>query len=1071
MPRGYNEDELVQATVADYFRDSLGWRVVYAWDAERRDRSLLGRSEDAEVVLIPALKAALRRLNPGAPEDAVAAAVAQLTAPSTGRSLVQVNRDLWKLVRDGVPVEARTPAGYKPMRLRVLDFDDTPGANDFLLVRELCVQGPVSARRADMVGFVNGLPLLFVECKGPHRDLRLAYDNNYLDYRGPLDGIVPGTIPQLFQHNAVVVLTNGKRAVYGSLTSDYKAFATWKRAREADEPREDVPTFLDGVCSRKGLLDLFENFTVFDEKKGRVRKVVGRNHQVLGVNAAVENVRRRVALEGRLGTFWHTQGSGKSYSMVFFAEKVHRRIGGFTFLVVTDRQELDNQIVETFAGVGVIDPKEAHAPSIAGLRERLTTGNRRYVFTLIQKFQDAGTLPWNESGDVIVMSDEAHRTQYGRFAETMRRVLPRASFIGFTGTPLMTSDADQLTARIFGPHVSTYNFQQAVVDAATVPLQYDNRGEKLKLVTPDLDDAILDVIERHDLDSNQRAKLDRELGRDYPVLTAPERLDTIAADLVAHVVRRWEAALAGEDERRPPEKAMLVCIDKLTCVRMYDRIEREWDAAVAKVEARCGAATDPAELRRLERLREWMYETERRVVVSEAQNELEDFAREGLDIAPHRKEMKGRDLEKEFKDPEHPFRLVIVCAMWLTGFDVPSLSTLYIDKPMKGHTLMQAIARVNRVWDDSKDAGYLIDYNVLLKALREALARYAAGGGGEPPKPEDWEAAARALREAVAEEVAHLAACGFEIARLIAARGFERLRLLDGDVEGSAVNAVCRDARSRAQFEVLAREVFRRRRALLDHPELIEPVRDEADAIDAIYKQLQENRESADISAVLREIQGVVSASIAHAERRRVPGADSGKLYDISTIDFEKLKREFAKSPRKQAQLLTLADAVQKQIDRMIHENPTRGEWTKRFEEILAAYNRETDRVTIEKTFEELVKFVGGLADEDQRHVREGLEPDQLAVFDLIVRTKGELDARSRERVKLAAASVLDAVKAEIARIDRWREKEDTRDRVRGIIRDRLWDAAQGLPEAFDGDAIEAAAEAVFQHVFERWAA
>ena len=417
--------------------------------------------------------------------------------------------------------------------------------------------------------------------------------------------------------------------------------------------------------------------------------------------------------------FWHTQGSGKSYSMAFFAEKVRRKLeGNFTFLLMTDRNDLDSQIYRTFVGCDVADDQTPRAASGDDL-ERLLSENHRYVFSLIHKFnKDVNPKePYSERDDIIVISDEAHRTQAGRLARNVRNALPNAAFIGFTGTPLFKQD--ELTKRIFGGYVSRYDFKRSEEDGATVKLVYENRGEKLGVARLDLNDQIASKIEEAELGPDQEALLEKLLGKDYEVITADERLDKIAEDFVDHCATRWESG-----------KSMMVCIDKITCARMLLLIQSRWRAKAAEVRAAAGATRAEAEtvddevvraalVEEADELRAqaaWLDETIVEIIISEAQNEVKDFKKWGFDIVPHRALMKqgfetadGKrvDVETAFKNPKHPFRVAIVCAMWMTGFDVECLSTLYIDKPMKAHTLMQAIARANRVYP-GKDFGLIV---------------------------------------------------------------------------------------------------------------------------------------------------------------------------------------------------------------------------------------------------------------------------------------------------------------------------------------------------------------------------
>ncbi len=594
------------------------------------------------------------------------------------------------------------------------------------------MRGDLYRRRADIVGFVNGLPLLFIECKNIHRNLKTAFERNFADYKD--------TIPHLFHHNAIVMFGNGEEAKIGSITSKWEHFHEWKRLAEEEPGVVDMETLLNGVCDQRNFLDLIENFILFDESSGNPLKILAKNHQFLGVNRALQAVRERGERQGKLGVFWHTQGAGKSYSMALFTRKVHRKLGGnFTFLVLTDREDLDSQIYKTFAGCGIVDhDKEPCRASGGDHLGQLLTEHKAYIFSLIQKFNQIvdPNKGYTQRDDIIVITDEAHRTQYGTLALNMRNALPHASYIGFTGTPLFKDD--EITRRVFGGYVSTYDFQRAVEDNATVPLYYDARGDKLGVAIGDLNERIaekLDELETEitaNIDVEQR--LEKELKRDYHIITADKRLDQVARDFVHHYSTAWETG-----------KAMLVCIDKVTCVKMHGLITKYWDERVADLERLPAAADEQEEIYRIRQI-SWMKETRAAVVVSEEQGEVDKFQKWGLDIKPHRKlikegmdlpeslrrkpefrNMQRMELDEAFKQEEHPFRIAVVCAMWLTGFDVPCLSTLYLDKPLKAHTLMQAIARANRV-HEGKNNGLIVDYCGILKQLRKALATFAGAG-------------------------------------------------------------------------------------------------------------------------------------------------------------------------------------------------------------------------------------------------------------------------------------------------------------------------------------------------------
>jgi type I restriction enzyme R subunit len=773
---------------------------------------------------------------------------------------------------------------------------------------------------------------------------------------------------------------------------------------------------------------------------------------------------------GRLGVFWHTQGSGKSYSMAFFAEKVRRVVpGNFTFVIMTDREDLDDQIWRTFIGCGVADEQTPRASSGAALREILQQ-NHRFVFSLIHKFNQEVKEPYSERDDIIVMSDEAHRTQAGKFARNMRLALPNASFIGFTGTPLFKHD--HLTRRIFGGYVSRYDFKRSEEDQSTVKLVYENRGEKLGIARIDLNDRIAEKIEQADLDPDQVALLEKLLGKDYEVITADDRLDKLADDFVEHCATHWETG-----------KSMLVCIDKITCARMFQRIKPRWQtkleqikALISQKEAELATVSD-ADAREhrvtsLEQLRgqaQWMESTIIGIIISEAQNEVRDFQRWGFDIIPHRLVMKqgfqtpdGKRVavEDAFKNPQHTFRIAIVCAMWLTGFDVECLSTLYIDKPMKAHTLMQAIARANRVYPD-KDCGVIVDYNGMLKSLREALAQYALGDDGDSGDAGDIvapiEELVKALVQAIETAENHLKGLGFDPVRLVATKGFDRIQALR-----DAVDALYTSDEAKRRFEIMARQVFIRFKALLMEPSAFAYAY-RHDNIEAIYKKLEEKRDTADVTDVLKELHKIVNEAI----RAQEPGEDhaEGLSVDLSQIDFARLRDEFVhKVQRKHAALQDIRDVVEQKLQQMLARNPMRMDYYKRYQEIIADYNREKDRVTVEETFVRLVELAHSLDAEQRRAAEEGLSEDEYALFQMLF--KDNISQADRDKLKQASQSLLASLRELLTPMYDWTKNTSTQAEVKVFILDTLW---QSLPRPpFTEQDTETLASRVYDYVWQR---
>lgn len=1055
-----NEDILVQQTTADYFCNNLKWDSVYAYNDETfGPDSLLGRESDQEVVLVRDLREAITRLNDNLPEVAVEQAIDILTEIKSSQSIIDANREMYQLIRDGVPVKFRNENGEEISdRVKVIDFEDTT-RNRFLIVREMWVQGEVYRRRPDIIGFVNGLPLLFIECKNVHKNLRDAYEQNYKDYRD--------VIPHIFTHNAVIMLANGIDAKIGSISSEYGHFYDWKRLAEEERGVVDMETLLKGVCSRVNFLDIFENFTMFDTSLGKLIKILARNHQFLGVNRTLDQVVHKDEHQGKLGVFWHTQGSGKSYSMVFLTKKIHRKLGAnYTFLICTDREDLDKQIYNTFAGCGLVNNDIDQCRPASG-RELITMleEHKKYVFTLVQKFNQeipAGT-SITERNDIIVITDEAHRSQYGQFALNMRNAMPKASFLGFTGTPLFTND--EITKQVFGEYVSTYDFKRAIEDNATVPLFFDARGERLSVVTDDINEKMAEALDEFDIsDVDMQQRLERDLQREYHILTAEQRLQTVARDFVDHYSTNWETG-----------KAMFVCIDKITAVRMYDMAKKLWaekiDSLLHELERLTGAdLVDPDEIEYRQRQLVWMKETQMAVVISEEQNEVARFRNWNIDIVPHRQLLKkgfvqsdgkSLDVESAFKKDEHPFRVAFVCAMWLTGFDVPSLATLYLDKPLKAHTLMQAIARANRV-KEGKNNGLIVDYIGILKNLRQALATYAGtqdgghGGGGIDVDPgKSAEELLVELKESIGGVKTFFGETEAVFSDIHNKTGFER----------NGAIAVCKNVvnlndTTRKHFEIMARDVFKKFKSCLTLQGVHE-YRNDYKAINLIYKSLENDRERADISAIIQRLHLVADQSVEVTLNKD----NKERIFDISKIDFDRLRKEFEAQPHKNTVVQDLKTAIEQRLHILMSRNPMRADYQKRYEEIVKEYNEEQDSSNIERTFNALTEYVRSLNHEETRATREGVDEETLTVLDLLV--KKQMSEDDVIKIKKVADGLLEHVKNRIREYHNWKEQEGSRDSIKQTIRDYLYADATGLPitNYSEGDVVKLADD-VYKHVY-----
>ena len=725
--------------------------------------------------------------------------------------------------------------------------------------------------------------------------------------------------------------------------------------------------------------------------------------------------------------------------MLFLAAKIRRKFSGSpTIIILTDRDELNKQISDTFENCGLLGQSKA-AKFIATSGEDLVgklKGNPSFIFTLIQKFNDPNPTPIYPDHDIILMSDEAHRTQNGIFADNMMKMLPTAARIGFTGTPLLSSD--NITARTFGGYVSVYDFKRAVEDGATVPLYYENRGEKiLDLNNPEITDRILDAIERADISDDQQEKLEAEFAKEIHLLTAEPRLRAIAKDFASHYSDLWTSG-----------KAMFVCLNKVTCVRMYNYVQEYWQQQIEALKAQLRTATQQ-EAQELNRKLTWMQETEMAVVISQEQNEINKF---------HRAKMEKRELDEEFKDDSSPLRVVFVCAMWLTGFDVKCLSCLYLDKPLKAHTLMQTIARANRV-NEGKSNGLIIDYIGIVKALRKALADYTAnanGHGGDDPTVDKQKLIERILAT-IEQAKTFLRERGFELQSLIGAKGFEKVALLQ-----SGANAVCGSMEDRKAFTTYASELTRLMK-YIDRGDMERDSRREYEAIAAIYSVLQRKRKHADTTDLMVEISGIISQYM-HIEEP-TPGITPSRQFDISSIDFDLLRREFARAKNKNLVMRDLEDLIEEKLHSMLSENPNRINYYERYQAIIADYNSEQDRATIEKTFAELMALANSMSREEQRYVREGFSSDEeLSLYDMLFRE--DLSKAEIKKIKEVAATLLQKIKAKIAELDHWTDKQETRAAVDNLIRNTLW---AELPESYDEISISEYRQRIYEYVFTRY--
>lgn len=1078
-----SEDDIEQALL-QRLQHECGFDVLNCYTAKSDDlNDGSGRSDKREVILADRLRAALERLNPQVPADVLDQALAELLLPRTAMTLVAANRQMDALLRDGVPVTYEPETGPQAgqtvtERLRVIDFDapnPQAGRNHYLAVTQLWVRGEHGYRRPDMLLYVNGLPLVFIELKNSNVKLRAAFEDNLTTYKSE--------IPQLFTTNALCVLSNGIETKLGSLTAQWEHFFTWLRVDDEKEALDrkaiaaqglSVERVVAGLLRPERLLDYMENFCIFYRE---TQKIIAQNHQFLGVNNAFAQFQRRHELNGKLGVFWHTQGSGKSFSMVFYTRKIFRKLtGNFTFVVVTDRDDLDGQIYRNFLHTGVVAPKDEVRPrDSANLREMLGK-NKRVVFTLIQKFRyDKGKdYPLlSDRDDIVVIVDEAHRTQYASLAENMRAGLPRANFLAFTGTPLLGKE--RKTNAWFGDYVSEYNFQQSVEDGATVPLFYEKRVPEVLIQNEDLSEEFAEILEDENLDEQAQEKLEKRFAQEMEVVKREDRLDKIAHDIVYHFPRRGYLG-----------KGIVISVDKFTAVTMFDKVQALWKAELKALNGRIAATTNDVERQRLKQLKTWMSAVQMAVIVSEEAGEEEKFARKKLDIKPHRQRMNaldehGHDIEFNFKDAEHPLQLVFVCAMWLTGFDAPTVSTLYLDKPMQGHTLMQTIARANRVSGHeilgvAKRNGEIVDYYNVFRRMKKALKDYAAGPEDEEVPVQDKSQLFVLLDDAIDQGLAY---CRSQDVPLHEALEQSDVFTKLGQFNGFA-NTLLGSEEQRKSFNVYENAISSLYEAC--KPEVLGQKKGRVvSAFQYLRGVMDSIVEQADIDSAVQRIEALLDASVVvdNAEAFSVKEFEAqyaivqrGKTWDLSKVNVDKLREEFKSAPFKNIEIADLQAFLKRKLAEMLAQNSTRVDFLQRLQNVIDAYN--AGATSTENYYDELTAYTQELKAEAERHIREGLSEDELELFDLL--KKEALTQDETQRVKLAAKHLLKRLVEEQPKvlIQNWHQSTQTQQQVRAEI-ERVLDA--DLPESYDRTTFKQKCDNVYDLAIEyalrgrKWAA
>lgn len=1046
-----SEDDIEQAVCEHLSAPEFGWERIECDPSpdKKDDVSKTGRANASECILPKVFYNALKRLNPNVPQQYLDSILQEFRKDYSGTDMVDTNYKFYNKIRNGIKIDTRTKKGDDFEIVKLIDFDNIDN-NDFHCVNQMWIKGHYGYRRPDVLLFINGLPVVFIELKNSTVKMEQAYNKNLLDYRE--------AIPNIFALNQICVLSNGIKTKLGAWNADYEFFFEWLRVDDEKEKINrkligeegiSIKYLMDGLFKKDRLLDYIENFVFFNNKR---TKIIAMNHQFLGVNNLMENAKNREQLKHKLGVFWHTQGSGKSFSMVMFVRKVKRKLNGnFTFLIVTDREDLDNQIHKNFVRAEVIGEKEECQPKNSEQLRQFLTSNKPMVFTLIHKFKFDKTLKYpilSERDDIFVLVDEAHRTQYKQLAENMHTGLPNANYIAFTGTPLLGSK--RLTNQWFGEYVSEYNFSQAIDDGSTVPLFYSRRVPEVALTNNWLDDDVVNIIENENLNDKEKEMLENSGSRILEVIKRDDRLEKIAKDIAHHFPRRGFLG-----------KAMVVSVDKFTAVKMYEKVQHYWSEEKKEIVKERNQAQTKEKRDELTAMLDYMNKVEMAVVISEENGEEEIFKKQGLNIKPHREKMneitpEGHSIEDRFKDKDDPLSLVFVCAMWLTGFDVPSLSTLYLDKPMKSHTLMQAIARANRVFP-GKTSGVIVDYVNVFKYMREALSDYATTDDDDYPA-KDIDQLIETLDDCINECDSFLLGLGINIEEIIGESNtldrLEQLRqaymkIIDKDDTKTRFNALSNlliNLYDASKPEIFERGWENRKFAPLNYLYGLACNLIDDEKLNKAKKRLAETLDH--------------SVTAASADPNSEFVIHEGEVIDLSKLDVEAIKKEINKTPYKQLEIDDLRAYIEKVLKQMINKNTTRVSFSERYRNIIDRYN--AGATENQEYYNKLVELIESLKGEQSRSSDMGLEEEELEIYDLLIQDK-KLTKAEEQKVILAAKNLYQKLTAEKERlfVVDWYKDEQPKQHVYDLIQISLDDY---LPDSYDKKTFEDKSKLLLNH-------
>lgn len=1002
------------------------------------------RENIEQVVLEDILHSQIIKLNPWFPRPSlIDEAIEKLTSNRSYKSLYQANKEVYAYIKYGIKVDYINDQSEPDSFTFQLVDRENPMNNDWVVTNQITYKWPLYEKRPDIMIYLNGLPLIIIECKNMTQPIKQAFDDNISDY---LDAL-----PWLRPYNLAVIITNGTQNKIGSLTSNYEHYFTWKKTQEGGEHSIGMDMMISGFLKPQILLDYLRHFVLFDESDQV--KIIAKNHQYIGVNRAYERFLKRWEIDGKLWVFWHTQGSGKSYSMMMFSQKITTTVAGnFTFVVVTDRTELDNQISKGFAACGLTNDKDARVESIAALWIALRQ-DKQYIFTLIHKF-DQGMKAINSRDDIIVITDEAHRSQYGELAMYMRQALPNANYLWFTGTPLI-SDEIEKTKELFGDYVSIYNFTESIEDAATVPIYYENRTPKVITENPDLAKELEQI--QSELSEEEEEVLNQQFTTAYALLSREDVLDIIADDIVRHYLGRWE----GSDG-----KAMVVGLTKYITVKLFWKVKAWFEKTrIALLEKRNDLIKNPLLLHSqhadIDRQLQIIDELDMGVMMSLGDKQADEikFGNAWWDFSILRKRIEQMDgdmpwLERQFKDNKNSLKLMFICSMWLTGFDVKSCTTLYLYKPLKGHNLMQTIARTNRVYG-GKTNGLIVDYVNVFLNLRKALAIY-----GSTPEMKDVE---NTIKDKTSlywdlEKWIDLVQQYSDTKKL----NLFNLSLAEniGNELTRIAEIVASDAESCKEFLKLCNTTIGYYNALLPQPiaaEIIPKIKI-IKLIIPVIKNAQGDK--VDIGKIKNDLEDLLNRSISVEE---YSVNENYMITDLSKINYDALKAQFMEN-KKYTIVNQIIKSIEEKIATMVTVNPKRFYLIEKLHKLITEYNLWSK--SIQETFEELMKYCKELDKEEQRSIQLGLDEESLALFDIIIQTKQELSKEDEKKIKLVAQELLEKIKSIVEWSVNWFENTTMKSIVQTNIYSYLYET---LPVSYKESDVDTLKDQVFNYAIEHF--